>query len=116
MVNNKLTAIKKSSDYLEISKLGKRIHLSKWLVLQILDSDDQKSYYGITVSKKVGNAVIRNKLKRWIKNFSKTENWPEELCFKKTVFVFRSQNDGFYKKLEYFELKELFKKTKKLIK
>jgi ribonuclease P protein component len=38
-----------------------------------LPSSEKQSRIGITVSKKVGNAVVRNRVKRWIREASRME-------------------------------------------
>lgn len=55
--------IKKHEDFNNIIKNGKFMK-SNSFVLYYLPSEDKKIYFGIAVSKKIGNAVIRNKVKR----------------------------------------------------
>jgi len=56
--------LKKRSDFLKASKSGKSI-VTKGLVLQaILSNTEETPRIGFTVTKKVGNAVIRNRIKR----------------------------------------------------
>lgn len=103
--------LKRSSDFLEISTKGKRIKAASWLLLQVLPSADNESYYGLTVSRKVGSSVIRNRLKRWVRNCVRSETWPEQFNSKKVVFVFRPQSaDGFYKQLTYKQFTDVIKK------
>lgn len=45
---------------------GRRIHSGELIVLA-LDSGGPRPRIGITVSSKVGNAVERNRVKRWIR-------------------------------------------------
>jgi len=60
-----MDSIKKSSDFKLISRLGKK-WVSKSFVMLVLKHKDPKSSsrLGLTVSRKVGNAVVRNKVKR----------------------------------------------------
>ncbi len=104
--NSKLYPLKKSSEFAKISKKGIKHRLSRWLTLAVLDSTDGNSYFGMTVSSKVGAAVLRNKLKRWVRHSVRTRKWPENLKGKSVVFMFRAQPDGFYKKLTYAEFKD----------
>jgi len=104
--NSQLYPLKKSSEFAEISKKGTRHRLSKWLTLAVLGSTDGNSYFGMTVSSKVGIAVLRNKLKRWVRHSVRNEKWPENLQGKSVVFMFRAQPDGFYKKLTYGEFRQ----------
>jgi len=56
-------------EFLEVQQRGRRIHSGELIVLA-LDSGGPRPRIGITVSSKVGNAVERNRVKRWIR-----ESW-----------------------------------------
>ena len=62
---NKEKILKKSQEYTNIIQKGKNI---KNKYFKIFYLPNNTTLYGITIPKKVGNAVIRNKLKRQIKN------------------------------------------------
>ena len=108
---NKPQPLKRTSDYKEIASQGKRLKLSSWLQLHVLPSNDALSYCGITVSRKVGSSVIRNRLKRWVRNCVRAEKWPEQFESKKVVFVFRPQTSkDFYKQLKFKQFIEVYKR------
>lgn len=109
-MENKTYSLKKSSKFKEVSSSGKRIYLSSWVFLLALTSEDKVSYFGITVSRKVGNAVVRNKLKRWVRNFVQSDKWKKNFEGKTIVFVFKPQKEGFYSQLQFKEFTELFNK------
>lgn len=111
LVANKVYPLKRSSNFKEAALSGKKQRLASWVTLHIIDSSDSKNYFGITASGKVGNAIIRNKLKRWVRNCVRTEQWPAKLQSKTIVFVFRPQsNESFYSALKFKEFLELYKK------
>ncbi|MBC7742748.1 MAG: ribonuclease P protein component [Bdellovibrionaceae bacterium] len=90
---------------------GKKQRLASWVTLHIMNSADAKNYFGVTASRKVGNAIIRNKLKRWVRNCVRTEQWPEKLQSKTIVFVFRPQSDeSFYYELQFKEFLAAYQK------
>ena len=63
--------IRKKKEFLLLYKKGKR-YRGKFFTL-IYSSNDQKfSRMAVVVSKKVGNAVSRNKTKRWIRTLYRT--------------------------------------------
>ena len=62
---NKDKIIRKSEDFSNIISTG---HSLKNKYLSIYYKESKNTLYGITVPKKVGHAVIRNKLKRQVKN------------------------------------------------
>jgi ribonuclease P protein component len=57
--------ILRSSDYERAWREGKRYHTAHFVV--IVSPGVTHSRLGLTVSRKVGNAVCRNQLKRWIR-------------------------------------------------
>lgn len=59
-----LLHLKKRAQFLNVAAHGQKIP-TPGLVLQFLNrSDDQPGRVGFTVTKKVGNAVVRNRIKR----------------------------------------------------
>ncbi|MGL6105684.1 ribonuclease P protein component [Romboutsia sp.] len=63
---NNTKGLKKDSDFRKVYKHGKSF-ANKYLVMYILENKSDSSRVGISVSKKVGNAIIRNKIRRRIK-------------------------------------------------
>ena len=103
--------LKKSSSYREVAVNAKKMRLSSWVTVQLMPSEDAKNYFGITISRKVANSVVRNKLKRWVRNCVQIEAWPEKYNAYILVFVFKPQADAkFFSNLQYKEFKELFAK------
>ena len=64
---NKKYLIRKNLEFQEIIKSCKN-KKSKLYVIYYRKNNNNYNRYGISVGKKVGNAVIRNKLKRQIKD------------------------------------------------
>ena len=67
--------LKKDSDFRKVYKHGKSF-ANRNLVMYILDNKSDSTRVGISVSKKVGNAINRNKVRRRIKEK------PQEQSFK----------------------------------
>lgn len=59
--------VKKHEDFNEIINTGKKVK-GKFLIIFSMAKDYQKPNFGIAIGKKCGNAVIRNKLKRRVRN------------------------------------------------
>ncbi|MGD2245715.1 MAG: ribonuclease P protein component [Candidatus Aminicenantes bacterium] len=66
--------IRKKKEFFHLYKKGKR-YRGKYFNLVYLSSASSSSRIGVVVSKKVGNAVKRNKIKRWIRTlFRRNKN------------------------------------------
>ena len=59
--------LKKRSEFLAIRKKGKTVY-SQFFIINFFLSTKSEFKFGLTVSKKIGNAVERNHLKRIIRN------------------------------------------------
>tara|TARA_X000000950_G_C13908632_1_gene658052 strand:- start:657 stop:1070 length:414 start_codon:yes stop_codon:yes gene_type:complete len=65
-----ITSLKKRSEFLFIRKFGETIH-SKYFIVNFLYKPNSEIRIGLTVSRKIGNAVKRNYLKRIIRSLLK---------------------------------------------
>ena len=95
---SKQDRIRKKKDYHELKSIGK-VFRTRLLVFNYNESS--RSKLGVIVTKKVGNAVFRNKVKRWIREVFRTNR---EMFEKKLdlVIIPRSSN------LSYREVKRDF--------
>ena len=79
---NKKLRIKKKKEFDYIIKNGKKVK-NNFFILYYIQKKELKSRFGIAVGTKIGNSVIRNKLKRQVKeiirininNFQNTKDY-----------------------------------------
>ena len=62
----KAARLRRRREFLQVQQRGRRLYSGDVLVLA-LDSGAARPRIGITVSSKVGNAVERNRVKRWVR-------------------------------------------------
>lgn len=76
--------ITSSKDYAYLLKHGKKIVCKSVVIVFYYNNSNQFSRLGVICSKKVGNAVARNKAKRRLKHISKavfTNKFGYDVCF-----------------------------------
>ena len=76
---NRFVSLKKNRDFGEVYQQG-RSYGNRLLVMYVLEkSQDHESRVGISVSKKVGNSVVRHRIRRLIRESFRTscENWKD---------------------------------------
>lgn len=59
-------SLKSNRDFLKVYKTGKS-YANKYLIMYVVGNSTESNRLGISVSKKVGNSVIRHRVKRLIK-------------------------------------------------
>ena len=64
-----LITIKKRYEFIKSNKFSKKIHTPNFII-QILKSDEVSKvpHFGFTITKKIGSAIMRNKIKRRLKS------------------------------------------------
>lgn len=65
--------VKRRSDFQATQERGRKHHTTNFLVLVLPRPDEGPSRIGITVTKKVGNAVQRNRIKRLVREVFRKE-------------------------------------------
>ena len=64
-----IITIKKRSEFIRSNKFSKKIYTPN-LIIQIFESNkfDNVPHFGFTITKKIGPAIVRNKIKRRLKS------------------------------------------------
>lgn len=102
-----MPSLRRQSDIQLLKKQGNFVYISHWLAISFKKNDQHELRWVWTIPKKVGNAVTRNRLKRWGRDFIR-EYYGKEIDVN---FIFKIKQPGFYKKLEREEFNRAFKKA-----
>ena len=100
----------KRSEFQRVSNLGKTVQ-DRFFLIVYHGCDRQQSRIGLTISKKVGNAVTRNRLKRYIREFFRVNKDDIAPCFDINVIARRNAAALSYQQALQ-SLKMLFSKLK----
>lgn len=92
---------------------GKISRSCPWFFVNYIYNKNTEFRLGLTVPNYCGNAVIRNKLKRWSREFFRLDEWL--IGFDINV-VFRKMPKDFYKLLKKDEFDSSFEKCVRKIK
>lgn len=110
-MNSGFNSIKKNTDFRRVYKYGK-IKSNKYFTLTYLkNSEISESAIGISISRKVGKSVVRNKIKRRMREIIR-KNYSCILAGYELVFVVRKPCCD----LDFLGLEEAFIKTLKMAK
>lgn len=93
-------SLKKNADFGQVYRQGKS-YGNKLLVMYVLErGQNQESRIGISVSKKVGNSVVRHRIKRLIKESFRTHSSEWKAGYDIVVIARKDAKDKDYKKME----------------
>lgn len=103
MENSSPHVIKRSFDFLSLKQTGKRYWPTKWLLLNYQKNSVGHLRFGVTASRKIGTAVVRNKLKRWSREYFRASLLAGTAIEADINIIFKPMEVNFYKGLAYEE-------------
>jgi ribonuclease P protein component len=71
----KAMKLRQRAEYVAVQTDGKKLHARHLLGIVKRRTDTSLGRLGITVTKKVGNAVVRNRIKRLLREWLRTHGW-----------------------------------------
>ena len=93
----KINIIKESKDFEKIIKNNKSFR-TKYFYIYIQRKEENKYRFGISVGKKIGNAVKRNKIKRQIREIISQNDYQKN--FDCIIIVRREINDADFQSIQ----------------
>ena len=87
----KINIVKENEQFNNIIQNSKKQYRNKDFILYVEKNNNNKNYrFGISVGKKIGNAVTRNKLKRQVRNI--IDNYKNDYEFDKDYIIIVRKN------------------------
>ncbi len=105
--------LRKTWEYRLVGKMGCKFYTPHFVLL-VLDNNKEKARLGVTVSRRVGNAVKRNKVKRLIREFFRINQFHFEN--KDYSVIARSNAAEIPYVVAKLELTDIFRKTSSVVK
>ena len=102
----KPSSLRKTSDFDYLRESGRRLTGADWMLVNFLSRDSEELRFGFTIGKKVGTAVVRNRLKRWGREYFR-KNKKNSFKGVDLNIIFRPMPKGFYGNLDF----HIFEKT-----
>lgn len=94
----------RKSEFDSLWKQGRRKALASWLQLVYRKNDLGHFRFGVSLSRKTGSSVVRNKLKRWTREILRSEiKTKDELGGWDIHYIFRAPKADFFKELTFSE-------------
>ena len=104
----KINVIKKSEEFQKIIKSNKSLR-TKYFYIYINKHEDSNYHFGLSVGKKIGNAVRRNKVKRQLREIISENDYQKN--FDCIIIVRREINEASFSEIKE-DLNEILKKQK----
>ena len=92
-------SLKKNKDFQYVYRKGKS-YANRYLVMYVIQNDLRKNRLGISVSKKVGNSVVRHRLTRLIRESYRSSEVFFKCGYDIVVIVRVSAKEKTYKEME----------------
>lgn len=89
----------KNKDFQSIYKKGKS-YANKYLIMYVLNNKEEENRLGISVSKKVGNSVIRHRITRLIRESYRLQKEKFQLGYDIVVIARSNAKDKSYDEIE----------------
>lgn len=95
-------SLSRRADFLDLKATGRSFHVNSWLLVNLKTTDRQEVRCGWTLPRQTGTAVVRNRLKRWGREYLR--KWAAQS--KKSLdinLIFKRRDKGFYASLSHEE-------------
>ena len=106
-----MSSLKLQSEFQSLREHGHFLHVNHWLAISYKKNDQNSFRWGWTISKKIGNAILRNRLKRWGREYVRGLNNDLDINF-----ILKPKGKDFYKSLSHEDFNRAFERVFEKIK
>ena len=105
----RLRSLSRRADFLQLKAHGFSFHVNSWLLVNLQKTSLNQIRCGWTIPRQIGSAVVRNRLRRWGREYLR--KW----CTDKNEsldlnLIFKRKDKGFYKSVVHKEFDEAMDK------
>jgi ribonuclease P protein component len=100
--SKRFKSLSRRADFLNLKATGRSFHVNAWLLVNLQATERGEIRCGWTLPRQTGTAVVRNRLKRWGREYLR--KWARES--KKSLdinLIFKRRDKGFYASVSHEE-------------
>jgi|GEM_PF-702822 len=101
--SHRLRTLRLKGDFDELRQKGRYLKAAPWLIVQYKSNNLDEIRPAWTLSRRTAKAVIRNRMKRWAREYFRGLEHPPSLNLN---LIFKSPKKGFFEKLDHEEFKK----------
>src|SRR5687768_9856718 len=105
----KFTSLSRSKDFEILRVQGQSFHVNSWLLINVRKTDLSVLRCGWTLPKQIGPAVLRNRFRRWGREFLRKWSAKSDKSLDLNL-VFKRKDKAFYKTLGHKDFDEALEK------
>jgi ribonuclease P protein component len=103
-----LESLKRKKDFRSLAAGGHKLRPAPWLIINYSLNDQELLRWGWTAGGKIGSAVLRNRMRRWCREFFKTK---KGFGVDINLVFLKQKSPEFYKELRHDELDRILEKA-----
>ena len=107
--SRRLHCLTRRADFLRLKERGRSFHVNQWLLVNFEATDRGHLRGGWTIPSYVGNAVVRNRLRRWGREFLRHQR--SNFLGVDLNFVFKRRDKALFRGLTHAEFKAAMEKS-----
>ncbi|MBX3020480.1 MAG: ribonuclease P protein component [Bdellovibrionales bacterium] len=102
-------SLSRRADFLDLKATGQSFHVNAWLLVNLKLTDRGEIRCGWTLPRQTGTAVVRNRLKRWGREFLRKWATKSKSSLDMNL-IFKRRDKGFYASVSHEEFDEAMEK------